>query len=94
MSQSGGWPKLHSPEDADATHRWARECLEMWEAEREALMAERDRALELLRGLVEPESDPCSFDHHGYCQAHGWFGEPGECGVREARQLLGLDDDA
>lgn len=51
---------------------------------------ERD-ALRLLRGFVEHEDQPCQFDHHGCCQEHGWFGEPGECGVREARQLLGLD---
>lgn len=40
------WPKLGSPEDANATHRWARECLEMWEAERKvyrlALLRIRD----------------------------------------------------
>lgn len=29
------WPELGSPEDAARTHRWARECLLMWEAERE-----------------------------------------------------------
>jgi hypothetical protein len=38
-----GWPTLNSPEDADATHRWARACLEMWEAERAALLAENAR---------------------------------------------------
>jgi len=53
-------------------------------------LAERDRMAELLRGLVEAETDPCTYDHHGYCQAHGWFGEPGECYTREARELLGL----
>ena len=37
------WPKLGSVEDANATHRWARECLEMWERERGDLLAERDR---------------------------------------------------
>lgn len=29
------WPALGSPEDAEATHRWARACLEDWERERE-----------------------------------------------------------
>lgn len=38
-----GWPTLNSPEDADATHRWARTCLEMWEAERAELLAEVER---------------------------------------------------
>lgn len=45
----------------------------------------------LLTGLVEAEDDPCWFDHHGCCQAHGWFGDPGECYTREARELLGLN---
>ena len=28
-----------------------------------------------LRVMVEAlrDSDPCEFDHHGYCQAHGWM---------------------
>lgn len=43
------WPKLNSPEDADATHRWARACLEMWETERAELIAERD----LYQGRLE-----------------------------------------
>lgn len=51
-----------------------------------------NRLIQILRELVEPEDGPCRFDHHGYCQEHGWFGDqPGECGIREARGLLGLD---
>jgi hypothetical protein len=42
--------------------------------------------------FVEGEGDPCRFDHHGYCQEHGYFGEPGDCHVRRGRELLGLDD--
>lgn len=45
---------------------------------------------ELLRGLVAAEDQPCSFDHHGYCQEHGWDGEPGECYVRLARAAVGI----
>lgn len=44
----------------------------------------------LLRALVEGEDQPCSYDHLGCCQEHGWFGEPGECGIRSAREALGL----
>lgn len=46
----------------------------------------------LLTGLVEGEDQPCRFDHHGYCQEHGWFGEPGECYLAQARTALGLDE--
>jgi hypothetical protein len=56
--------------------------LEAWE--------ERDKLVKLLTKMVEGEDDICWFDHHGCCQEHGWFGEPGECGIREARELLGL----
>lgn len=48
--------------------------------------------LDILRDLVGSDT-ACSFDHHGYCQEHNWFDEiPGRCGIRIARQLLGLDE--
>jgi hypothetical protein len=57
-----------------------------------ALLSEQASRLHvLLKGLVEAEKDPCSFDHHGQCQMHGWFGEPGECYTRQAREAVGLD---
>ena len=42
----------------------------------------------LIADLVDP--DPCSFDHHGGCQAHGYLSlEPGEvCPQAEAKQWL------
>ncbi|NUV54594.1 hypothetical protein G6W51_17080 [Streptomyces coelicolor] len=44
--------------------------------------------LELVRDFLDP--DPCSFDHHGYCQAHaaGFGGEPMSCPHGRARKLL------
>jgi hypothetical protein len=48
-----------------------------------------DRAtlIDLVRDFLDP--DPCSFDHHGYCQAHGYLGgEPGSCPHGRARKLL------
>ena len=46
--------------------------------------------LELLMSLVDDE--PCRFDHHGGCQAHGYLSlEPGEvCPQWELKDLLGL----
>lgn len=44
--------------------------------------------LSLLRDMTDP--DPCWFDHHGGCQAHGYLSlEPGEkCPHFEAKELL------
>ncbi len=47
------------------------------------------QALDLLECFVD-EGDPCSFDHHGGCQSHGFLSlKPGEmCPHREALDLL------
>jgi hypothetical protein len=42
---------------------------------------------ELLQDLIDP--DPCSFDHHGYCQAHGWMSTSPRCPHARAKELLG-----
>lgn len=43
---------------------------------------------ELLMSLVD--TDPCSFDHHGGCQAHGYLSlQPGElCPQAELQDLI------
>jgi hypothetical protein len=48
---------------------------------------------ELLESLIEDE--PCSFDHHGGCQAHGYLSlAPGEmCPQEEAKRILEAIDD-
>lgn len=33
------------------------------------------------------EGTPCRFDHHGYCQEHGWLA-PGECDQPRMERLL------
>lgn len=45
----------------------------------------------LLRDMVDP--DPCYFDHHGGCQAHGYLSlKPGEmCPHAEAKVILSED---
>lgn len=52
------------------------------------------QALELLADLVD--EDPCWFDHHGGCQAHGFLSlEPGEiCPHEEAKNLLAKMEEA
>jgi hypothetical protein len=56
------WPKLNSPEDADATHRWARECLEMWEVERAGLIAENERLQRRLQAYIDDRGAPIVFE--------------------------------
>lgn len=52
-------------------------------------IVERDY-LSVMAELVDTE--PCWFDHHGGCQAHGFISlEPGEkCPHAQAKELLGL----
>lgn len=40
----------------------------------------------LLWDLVD--EDPCSFDHHGYCQAHGYFEIEPKCCHERAKVVL------
>ena len=47
--------------------------------------AERDALAGLLAEFVD--SEPCSLDHHGYCQSHSHFDE-GECHMARARAAL------
>jgi hypothetical protein len=60
----------------------------------EAQKAEIDQLRELVRDLADP--DPCThFDHHGYCQTHGWFAVEPPCPHGRARQagLVHADDE-
>jgi hypothetical protein len=41
---------------------------------------------ELIRDLTDP--DDCWFDHHGYCQAHGWTDLDRRCPHARAKELL------
>lgn len=44
-----------------------------------------DTVVPLLTALADDE--PCTFDHHGYCQMHG-LPQPGPCPDGEAQRLL------
>lgn len=50
-----------------------------------------DAALKIIRDLVEHEDTGCSYDHHGYCQEHGYFETDPPCSIARGRALLGLD---
>lgn len=42
--------------------------------------------LDLLYDLTDP--DPCWYDHHGYCQAHGWMATDPPCAHARAKKIL------
>jgi hypothetical protein len=46
---------------------------------------EYDRLVALIRDLTDP--DDCWFDHHGYCQAHGWMETDPRCPHARAKEL-------
>lgn len=50
------------------------------------LLGSEDRLLELVEDLHDPE--PCWYDHHGYCQAHGWMATEPPCPHARAQRLL------
>ena len=55
------------------------------------LIADRDRLAAIVRDLNDP--DPCWYDHHGYCQAHGWTATDPKCPHARARDLLATPGD-
>lgn len=78
-----GYPVLVTPEEAvDVLRRLAAETPG---PETQGDVAELTA---LVRDFLDP--DPCSYDHHGYCQAHaaGFGGEPLSCPHARARKLL------
>ncbi|MGW4270809.1 hypothetical protein ACWEGQ_00225 [Streptomyces seoulensis] len=68
--------------------------IEAAEAAATETQADSTTLLELVKDFLDP--DPCAFDHHGYCQAHGYLGgEPMSCPHGRARKLLSdLDESA
>jgi hypothetical protein len=49
-------------------------------------MPDRAELIEIIRDLTDP--DPCQYDHHGYCQAHGWMDTEPRCPHARAADLL------
>ena len=56
------------------------------QAKLRAAEADANQLSKALEGITDP--DPCTvFDHHGYCQTHGWLSET-LCGHAAARIAL------
>jgi hypothetical protein len=83
------WPTmLDLIRRASQAERDDRATSELYEEER-ARAARAEAALtqarEIITDLTDP--DPCWYDHHGYCQAHGWFATEPACPHARAKAL-------
>lgn len=63
-----------------------RERLEQTEADLATARAQAQTLREMLDGFIDDE--PCTFDHHGYCQTH--FSGATPCYMAEARAYLAM----
>ena len=53
----------------------------------------RQAAADIQQLIVDlTDEDPCRFDHHGYCQAHGWMATDPRCPHARAKELLAEGD--
>lgn len=50
------------------------------------MTADLSEAVAIIRDLVDP--DACWYDHHGYCQAHGWTDTEPICPHARAKDFL------
>ncbi|TDD31672.1 hypothetical protein E1287_25770 [Actinomadura sp. KC06] len=78
-------------EKAEAERDDAEQAARAAQAHADQMRAERDRLRTLLGDMVDP--NPCTFDHHGGCQEHGYLSlQPGEkCPHAGAKEVLALD---
>lgn len=56
------------------------------------LLRRAAEAVDVLRELSEVEDQPCRYDHHGYCQEHGWFETDPPCAIKRAREIWAAQD--
>lgn len=84
------WIERTVAKDADVLEEWIEEARRLAKSsktateEREA--AELEPLTDLVKDLTDP--DPCFFDHHGYCQAHGWMATDPACPHGRAHTLF------
>jgi hypothetical protein len=88
MRFDGFWSRIDDLEPEDREHA-VKEARAALEAAAPYLWAQAlDEIAQLIRNLTDP--DPCSFDHHGGCQAHGYLSlQPEEkCPQQTAKEFI------
>jgi hypothetical protein len=53
------------------------------------LSKQKEELLGLIGDLVDDED--CRYDHHGYCQTHGWFDTTPRCPHIRAKELINAE---
>jgi hypothetical protein len=81
-----GKAKQHEKRLENATYTAAEVKVLTETASKVALELGRREVMDLLADFVD--TDDCWFDHHGYCQAHGWFRTDPTCPHARAKDLL------
>lgn len=86
VARAGG--QVEQTVSASEFNRW------LAEHDRQVRAAERAPLVRILRDLADP--NPCTFDHHGGCQEHGYLElAPGQaCPVHEAQQIIAAETEA
>lgn len=72
---------------------WNRRENSLGGEEASLLTGDRERLLKLVRPFVaiHIDDEPCHFDHHGNCQAHGWAKDEACVAVAAKRVLEAID---
>ena len=82
-----------------AGHNDAADRIEALEAglksahEQIGILAGRNAELKDVLGALTDDDD-CQYDHHGYCQAHGWMTTETRCANARARDMLASQEDS
>lgn len=76
--------------DFELMDKWVRDGQRLAESSKESAEARAAEELKPLTDLVKEltDPDPCHFDHHGYCQAHGWMATEPACPHSRAQALF------
>lgn len=84
--------ELRAPDADDFIRAMAaRDPQELEQQRAEAWEQPGPAVLALIADFIDP--DDCWHDHHGYCQAHGWFATDPSCPHARAKALLAQQKD-
>jgi hypothetical protein len=84
------WIERTVAKNVDVLDGWITEARELAVKSAKATEEREAEDLKPLTDLVKDLTDPdaCHFDHHGYCQAHGWLETEPACPHGRAQKLF------